>query len=97
MCRVFCIFVPLLLAALLLGLYAGLGSTVPLEVAADDLHEIILSGVHPSEYTVGQDLLGGTDARILVDASLIGAYQTNYFWSVYGARIFPLQAEDERR
>ena len=57
------------------------------------LREIILAGIGPSELTVGKELLRGTTARILVDASSLSAYQTNYFWSLYGARIYPLQQE----
>ena len=56
------------------------------------LGQIILRDLHPSECTVGLDLLGGTDAVIVVDAELYAAFVTDYFWSNYAPRIHILEA-----
>lgn len=51
------------------------------------LNSLILRGVSPSECPVGDGLLRGTAAFVYVDADLLAAYQTNYFWAVHASRI----------
>ncbi len=52
-----------------------------------NLREIILRDIEPSACSVGQELLTGTHADILVNPDLVAAYRTNYFWSVYAPRV----------
>ena len=51
------------------------------------LGEIRLTALDPGTCRVGQDLLEGTSARILVPKKALADYKTNYFWSVYADRI----------
>lgn len=57
------------------------------------LERVVLSQGNPSQVTVGQGLLKGTDCFVMVPLDAYSQYQTNYFWSVYSARIRPLQEE----
>ncbi len=47
------------------------------------LGEIRLTALDPGTCRVGQDLLEGTSARILVTEKALPDYKTNYFWSIY--------------
>lgn len=51
------------------------------------LGEIRLTALDPGACRVGQNLLEGTSARILVPENALADYKTNYFWSVYADRI----------
>lgn len=51
------------------------------------LSAVVLAGISPSSCSVGRGLLDGCAARVLVDGGLLGAYRTNYFWSVLAERI----------
>lgn len=51
------------------------------------LTAVVLAGVSPSSCSVGGGLLDDCAARILVDGSRLGAYRTNYFWSMLAERI----------
>lgn len=57
------------------------------------LERVVLSQENPSQVTVGNGLLKGTDCFVMVPLDAYSQYQTNYFWSVYSARIRPLQEE----
>lgn len=58
------------------------------------LQQIVIDNVAPSECTVGGDLLCGTNAFIYVDAEMLAAYQTNYFWAVHADRIRAIKQTD---
>lgn len=51
------------------------------------LQEIILSGMKPSDITVGSRLLDGTGAMILVPMEEVSSFVTSYFWAQYANRI----------
>ncbi len=51
------------------------------------LREVRLLDVAPSACTVGQDLLRGTDAWIVVSPERLAAYMTDYFWAMHAPRI----------
>lgn len=51
------------------------------------LERIVVENDDPSSCRVGQQLLDGTEADIYVSQAALSDYRTNYFWSVYGARI----------
>ncbi|MCD8367061.1 MAG: leucine-rich repeat domain-containing protein [Clostridiales bacterium] len=51
------------------------------------LERIVVENDDPSSCRVGQQLLDGTEASIYVSQAVLSDYRTNYFWSVYGARI----------
>lgn len=54
---------------------------------AESLERIVIQNDKPSDTRAGDGLLRGTDARIYVPDSALGAYKTDYFWSVFGSRI----------
>ena len=56
---------------------------------AERLRRIRLLSESPSACAVGQGLLDGTEALLYVPLSSLAKYRTDYFWSVYGARIRP--------
>lgn len=51
------------------------------------LERLMLTGVDPASCIVGSELLDGCGAQILVPAEQLGAFRTNYFWSVIADRI----------
>lgn len=51
------------------------------------LLRIHMENPSPSACTVGAGLLEGTDAWVYIPQESLGAYLTNYFWSVHGSRI----------
>ncbi len=51
------------------------------------LKQIVLEQKDPSKCIVGQHLLDGTGAEILVPQMSVDSYKLNYFWSVYAGRI----------
>ena len=51
------------------------------------LKQIVLEQKDPSKCIVGQHLLDGTGAEILVPQMSVDSYKRNYFWSVYAGRI----------
>ncbi len=51
------------------------------------LLRIHMDNPSPSACTVGAGLLEGTDAWVYIPRESLGAYLTNYFWSVHGSRI----------
>ncbi len=53
------------------------------------LERIFLENPGPSDCRVGQGLLEGTGALVLVPEEALSDYRTDYFWSVYGSRIQP--------
>lgn len=55
------------------------------------LEALILESEDPSACQVGQGLLDGTNALIYVSRSALSDYRVNYFWSVYGNRIFSVE------
>lgn len=50
------------------------------------LKQIVLEQKDPSKCIVGQHLLDGTGAEILVPQMSVDSYKRNYFWSVYAGR-----------
>lgn len=50
----------------------------------ENLEEIILLQKDPSQCMVGQELLKGTEAKIVVPEGTSDSYRLNYSWSVYG-------------
>lgn len=54
------------------------------------LEQIIMRSAQPSSCRVGQGLLDGARAKIYVPEQALSAYRTDYFWSVYGADIRPM-------
>ncbi|MBR1781216.1 MAG: hypothetical protein IJ751_07445 [Oscillospiraceae bacterium] len=55
------------------------------------LERIVMEQDTPSACRVGQGLLDGTSARVYVPPDALSAYRTDYFWSVYGTLILPLE------
>ncbi len=55
------------------------------------LRRIVIEQETPSACRVGQDLLAGTDALVYVPADALSAYRTDYFWSLYGTLIQPME------
>jgi hypothetical protein len=53
-----------------------------------NLTSIKLLNLNPGECSVGQKLLEGTNASIVVDEKAVTDYKLNYCWSVYSERIF---------
>lgn len=53
------------------------------------LERVVLRAARPSDCRVGQGLLDGTDAGVYVPPDSLSRYRSDYFWSVYAARIFP--------
>ena len=51
------------------------------------LKEIVIESDHPSKIIVGEHLLDGTDADIIVPKKSLSAYRTNYRFSRYADRI----------
>lgn len=51
------------------------------------LTQILLRQQSPSACSVGQGLLDGTSARVLVPAGCLSAYRTDYFWSLHSGRL----------
>lgn len=51
----------------------------------------------PSKCIVGQHLLDGTGAEILVPQMSVDSYKRNYFWSVYAGRIGKVIAHAENK
>ncbi len=54
------------------------------------LERIVLQSENPAACQVGQGLLEGTGADILVPVQALSDYRTDYFWSIYASRIYPL-------
>ena len=61
-----------------------------------DLKQIVLEQKDPSKCIVGQHLLDGTGAEILVPQMSVDSYKRNYFWSVYAGRIGEVTAHAEK-
>lgn len=51
------------------------------------LTEIVLQSTHPSACRVGQGLLEGTEATLLVPEEALSAYRLSYSWAPYAQRI----------
>lgn len=60
------------------------------------LKQIVLEQKDPSKCIVGQHLLDGTGAEILVPQMSVDSYKQNYFWSVYAGRIGKVTAHAEK-
>ena len=60
------------------------------------LKQIVLEQKDPSKCIVGQHLLDGTGAEILVPQMSVDSYKRNYFWSVYACRIGKVTAHAEK-
>lgn len=60
------------------------------------LKQIVLEQKDPSKCIVGQHLLDGTGAEILVPQMFVDSYKRNYFWSVYAGRIGKVTAHAEK-
>lgn len=60
------------------------------------LKQIVLEQKDPSKCIVGQYLLDGTGAEILVPQMSVDSYKRNYFWSVYAGRIGKVTAHAEK-
>lgn len=60
------------------------------------LKQIVLEQKDPSKCIVGQHLLDGTGAEILVPQMSVDSYKRNYFWSVYAGRIRKVTAHAEK-
>lgn len=60
------------------------------------LKQIVLEQKNPSKCIVGQHLLDGTGAEILVPQMSVDSYKRNYFWSVYAGRIEEVTAHAEK-
>lgn len=60
------------------------------------LNQIVLEQKDPSKCIVGQHLLDGTGAEILVPQMSVDSYKRNYFWSVYAGRIGKVTAHAEK-
>lgn len=70
--------------------------TIPASVATladgtfdgcSQLETITLEHTDPAACPVGQGLLKGTDAVVLVAPEALSDFRLNYFWSVYGGRV----------
>lgn len=55
------------------------------------LARIVVQSDLPSACRVGQGVLDGTDAKIYVPREALASYRTDYFWSVYGGGIQPME------
>ena len=60
------------------------------------LKQIVLEQKDPSKCIVGQHLLDGTGAEIIVPQMSVDSYKRNYFWSVYAGRIGKVTAHAEK-
>lgn len=60
------------------------------------LKQIVLEQKDPSKCIVGQHLLDGTGAEVLVPQMSVDSYKRNYFWSVYAGRIGKVTAHAEK-
>ena len=60
------------------------------------LKQIVFEQKDPSKCIVGQYLLDGTGAEILVPQMSVDSYKRNYFWSVYAGRIGEVTAHAEK-
>lgn len=60
------------------------------------LKQIVLEQKDSSKCIVGQHLLDGTGAEILVPQMSVDSYKRNYFWSVYAGRIGEVTAHAEK-
>lgn len=60
------------------------------------LKQIVLEQKDLSKCIVGQHLLDGTGAEILVPQMSVDSYKRNYFWSVYAGRIGKVTAHAEK-
>ena len=60
------------------------------------LKQIVLEQKDPSKCIVGQHLLDGTGAEILVPQMSVDSYKRNYFWAVYAGRIGKVTAHAEK-
>lgn len=60
------------------------------------LKQIVLEQKNPSKCIVGQHLLDGTGAEVLVPQMSVDSYKRNYFWSVYAGRIGKVTAHAEK-
>lgn len=60
------------------------------------LKQIVIEQKDPSKCIVGQHLLDGTGAEILVPQMSVDSYKRNYFWSVYAGRIGEVTAHAEK-
>lgn len=55
------------------------------------LERIVIQSEVPSDCRVGQGLLDGTAAKIFVPREALSGYRTDYFWSIYGGSIQPME------
>lgn len=62
----------------------------------ENLEEIILCQEDPAKCLVGQELLEGTDATVLVPQGSKERYQLNYSWSIYSDRIEEIPGKDTK-
>ena len=60
------------------------------------LKQIVLEQKNPSKCIVGQHLLDGTGAEVLVPQMSVDSYKRNYFWSVYAGRVGEVTAHAEK-
>lgn len=58
------------------------------------LERIILQQPAPEKCSVGEQLLAGTPSMVLVPQESVGAYMTNYFWSIHASRIMGTDMPD---
>lgn len=59
------------------------------------LASVVMQSAAPEACSVGQELLRGTDADILVPREAVSRYKLNYFWSPYAARIRGYDKEEQ--
>ncbi len=59
------------------------------------LETITLLQHDPAACAVGQALLNGTDANVLIPAESYAAYCMNYFWAMHAPRLRPLKQEEQ--
>lgn len=59
----------------------------------ENLEHIVLRHTDPASCRVGQDLLAGTEAGIVVSADVLADFRTNYFWAAYSDRITAYPSE----
>lgn len=61
-----------------------------------ELKNIVMNQKDPSKCMVGQHLLDGTKAQIVVTGEALDSYKRNYFWSVYADRIVKIADDAEK-
>lgn len=62
----------------------------------EKLEEIMIRQEDPAKCLVGQELLKGTDAQVLVPEGSKERYQLNYSWSVYSDRIEEIPGQESK-